>query len=106
MPLTINFAPMKVTFILKGLSQAFYDGIDSVNPELRAPGLNNLPHDRARFDLLANMRHGLGVKSKVGDGSFRDKVDFNMMMRDTNKQPSLFKIEPRKGYKLATFEFN
>jgi hypothetical protein len=42
---------------------------------------------------------------KIGNGSFRDKVEWNQAMRDaTRKERMTAKIEPRKGYRLVTFE--
>jgi hypothetical protein len=39
---------------------------------------------------------------KIGNGSFRDAVDLNHILKNCATQWS-YKIESRKGYKLATF---
>lgn len=97
---------MKITFILKDLSPAFFAGSDI----LGTPGLDNLPSDGARFDYLSGPRcQDLKITRKVGDGSVRDAVEFNRVIRAQrlagNTAPKSYKLEPRKGYKLATFEF-
>lgn len=42
------------------------------------------------------------VTMKIGLGQFRDEVELNSMLKSDCKFE--FKIEPRKGYKLVTFE--
>ena len=92
---------MKVTFILRNLSDAFYYGNGS-----SITGLLNLS-DSDKFWELRNQASGdlrHCVKMKVGSGQLRDSVDLNAIVkRDHNVS---FKIEPRKGYKLATFVFS
>jgi hypothetical protein len=91
---------MKVTAIIKNVSDAFFDGFgESIK------GLNNMT-DKEKFDYLLNM--GVSspsiVSTKVGGGMFRDKVELNQLRR---KDFALsYKLEARKGYKLATFEVN
>lgn len=41
---------------------------------------------------------------KVGNGSFRDRVELNSMIKGPHT--ITFKLEPRRGYKLATFAFS
>jgi hypothetical protein len=89
---------MKITAIIKNANDAFFEGFgESIK------GLNNMS-DKEKFDYLLN----LGVSSpsivttKVGSGMFRDKVELNQMRR---KDFALsYKLENRRGYKLATFE--
>jgi len=89
---------MKVTAIIKNTNDAFFEGFgESIK------GLDNM-NDKGKFDYLLN----LGVSSpsivttKVGSGMFRDKVELNQLRR---KDFALsYKLESRKGYKLATFE--
>jgi hypothetical protein len=98
---------MKVTFILKDLSKAFYEGSNI----LGIPGLNNLPSDGERFDYLIGPRcRDLKISRKTGNDSTRDAVEFNQLIRAQRQSgvpttPKAYKLEPRKGYKLATFEF-
>ena len=91
---------MKITFILKNLSDAFYNG-----SEFLGVGLLQLQSNKERWERLKDIvsRRELDVKMMVGNSdSFRDKVDLNTMLRmECSFQ---FKLEPRKGYKLATFE--
>ena len=89
---------MKVTFILRNLSDAFYNGNGS-----SITGLLNLS-DSDKFWELRNqatgdLRHC--VKMKVGTGQLRDYVALNAIVKRNHSVA--FKIEPRRGYKLATF---
>lgn len=90
---------LKVAYILKNLTDCFYNGNgDSIE------GLLNL-NDRAKFDKLNKCAFGDlrdNVKQKIGSGQFRDKVELNQMLRVVD-QKIQFKLEDRKGYKLATF---
>lgn len=89
---------MKITAIIKNANDAFFDGFgESIK------GLNNM-NDKEKFDYLLNM--GVSspsiVTTKVGGGMFKDRVELNQLRR---KDFSLsYKLENRKGYKLATFE--
>jgi len=91
---------MKVTAIIKNVNDAFFEGFgESIK------GLNNM-NDKEKFDYLLNMgvSSPLIVTTKVGGGMFKDRVELNQMRR---KDFSLsYKLEARKGYKLATFEVN
>lgn len=92
---------MKITFILQDLSAAFYDG------GVYSPGLNNL-NNFEKFLYLRDKaeRKELKISIKIGNDSFRDKVEFNQIIRDNKYQKIEYKLEPRRGYKLATFIFN
>lgn len=92
---------MKVTFIIRNVTDVFYEGRgDAVK------GINQMD-DRERFYYL-NRQATVGdlrdcVSMKVGrNNSMQDKADLNLMLR----KPCTFdyKLEPRKGYRLATFE--
>ena len=90
---------MKVTFICKNLTDVFYNGNGG-----SIKGINNLS-DLERLEKLFNCS-GLPeyqITSKVGNNSFRDKVDLNALKRKGWKVES-YKFENRKGYKLLTFE--
>jgi hypothetical protein len=89
---------MKVTAIIKNANDAFFEGFGE-----SIIGLNNMS-DKEKFDYLLNtgVRNPSMVTTKVGGGMFRDKVELNQLRR---KDFSLtYKLENRKGYKLATFE--
>lgn len=89
---------MKVTVIIKNVSEQFFTGIDDY-----FAGLNNLDN-KEKFNYLLNksVEKTLNVTAKIGNGSFRDKVELNQLLR---KCPRFdYKLENRKGYKLATFE--
>lgn len=89
---------MKVTFIIKDVSEAFFEGVGS-----SIKGLNNMD-DREKFTYLNKtaLEKCLNIKMKIGNDSFRDRVELNQTLR--NVKSLSYKIEPRKGYKLATFE--
>lgn len=90
---------MKVTFILKNLSNEFYNGFgDSI------VGLNNIS-DKEKFDKLSRMANGDlrdNVKMKSGNGSFRDRVELNSIIK--KPYTCQYEISPRKGYNLVTFD--
>lgn len=90
---------MKVTFICKNLTEVFYNGNGG-----SIQGINNLS-DLERLEKLFKYS-GLPeyqISSKIGNNSFRDKVDLNALKRKGWKVKS-YKLENRKGYKLITFE--
>lgn len=90
---------MKVTFTLKDLTDAFYNGFGS-----SIVGLLNMP-DNEKFAYLSRKakEKELKISMKIASGQFRDAVELNQLLRKDNLSYS-FKIEPRKGYKLVTFE--
>jgi len=81
---------MKITAILYNLTDAFCAELAELEP-------------RAAYDRLNKLRHDLPhcIKLKIGNGSFRDAVDLNSLMK--REHTFTVKIEPRRGYKLATF---
>lgn len=83
---------MKVTFILKGLTDAAHATLAAMPDAERFAKLDKW----ARGDLAHC------VKEKIGDGSFRDRVDLNAMMRAPVTWA--YTLEPRRGYRLATFD--
>jgi hypothetical protein len=87
---------MKVTVILKDFTEIFYEGFgESIK------GLNQMDN-MEKFQYCKKLHGDKRATMKIATGQFRDAVEFNSMMRDPVKIE--FKIEPRKGYKLATFE--
>lgn len=83
---------MKCTIILQNLTDAFYEELALYMPKTKWNRINN---------LSKQLPHCISIK--IGNGSFRDKVEFNNMLR--HKKDIEFKLEPRRGYKLATFIF-
>ena len=90
---------MKITFTLKDLTDAFYNGMGE-----SIVGLLNMP-DNEKFIYLMRkaQQRELKISMKIGAGQFRDSVELNHLLRKDNLSYS-FKLEPRRGYKLATFE--
>lgn len=84
---------MKVTYIIKDKTDFFYDKLEAMTPV-------------ERYDYLNKNSHGTyamhGLLQKVGTGQFRDRVELNQIMREPHTID--YKLEPRKGYKLATFQ--
>lgn len=84
---------MKVTWIIKGTSESFLKSIESKDPKEAFQAI------RDHEDMI-----GRGLdRMEVGDGSTRDAVEFNTKVKGG---PASFRLDSRKGYKLATFEFN
>lgn len=88
---------MQVTFILKDFTDAFYNGTEGGS----IVGLLNMA-DADKFDKLKRMAAERRVSMKIASGQFRDAVELNQLLRSACR--FMFKLEPRKGYKLATFE--
>ena len=91
---------MKVTFTLRDLSSEYFEGMGE-----SLKGLNNMS-DREKFDMLHRGAFGelkQNIKILIGTGQFRERIELTQLLRG---QPSIeYKLEPRKGYKLATFVF-
>ena len=86
---------MKITFILKNISERFMQDIQG---RLDADTLLAYKYLNEKA-LLAEYKHL--ISQKIGTGSFRDRVDWNRLLRQS---PTLeAKIESIKGYKLLTF---
>ena len=83
---------MDITYILKDKSEEYLAKIMAMPANEAHIYLNN----------EANSAYAYNIKQKVGNGSFRDKVEVNQLMRKANVQLA-FSIAPRKGYKLITF---
>ena len=89
---------MKVTAIIKNVNSYFFEGFgDSIQ------GLNNM-NDIEKLNYLMNkgISNPETVTTKVGNGSFSDRVALNKLRQQTFSVS--YKLENRKGYKLATFE--
>lgn len=85
---------MKVTFIIRGLTDYFYDQFNAMADKDKFWELRKL--------ATGDLRHC--VSMKVGTGQLRDSVDLNAIVKRDHSVS--FKIEPRKGYRLATFVFS
>jgi len=92
---------MKITAIFRDLSDQFWNGFgDSIPAFLNLSPLAQF--ERAQF-LAHEMPRNVSVK--IGNGSFRDKVEWNQAMRDAKRKERMTaKIELRRGYRLITFE--
>jgi hypothetical protein len=88
---------MKITVILKDFTEQFYMGTESGS----IVGLLKMD-DFAKFELCRKLAGENRATMKIGTGQFRDAVELNAMRR--NPCNITFKLENRKGYKLATFE--
>ena len=89
---------MKVTCIMQDFTDEFYTGHgDSII------GFNTLTNAE-KFDKCKRLSADKRIKMKIESGQFRDAVELNAMMRSPCNIE--FKIEPRRGYKLATFEIS
>lgn len=92
---------MKTTAIFRNLSDQFWNGFgDSIPAFLGQSPLGQFQ----RAKRLVHEMPGY-VTLKVGNGSVRDAVEWNQLFRDSSHRLTA-KIEPRKGYRLVTFEFN
>ena len=89
---------MKVTAIIKNVSDTFFSGFgESIQ------GLDNMT-DIEKLNYLMNkgVSNPEIVSTKVGSGMFRDRVALNQLRRGHFELT--YKLESRRGYKLATFE--
>lgn len=86
---------MKITVILKDFTEQFFIGFGEI------VGFNQMA-DIEKFNYCKKLSTDKRATMKIGSGQFRDAVEFNSLMR--NPCNIEFKLEPRRGYKLATFE--
>lgn len=92
---------MKITVIVRDLSDAFWSGNGDLIPSFLAQSAID------RLERLKKLSVDLprNVQIKVGNGSFRDRVEINMELKKPGaNQRMTSKIEPRMGYRLVTFE--
>lgn len=87
---------MQTTFIIKNLTPETIDSIMAMQP-FEA-------HNQLFKWAFGDLKHC--VSQKCGSGAFRDRAEWNGIIRDAKSgaKSLKFKIEPRKGYKLITFE--
>ena len=88
---------MKITVILKDFTEQFYHGTECGS----IVGLLNMDAPE-QFETCRRLAGEKRVTMKIGTGQFRDAVELNGMRRKPCR--ITMKLEPRKGYKLATFE--
>ena len=88
---------MRVTCILKDFTEQFYTGTESGS----IVGLLNMS-DADKWEKLKAMAGEKRIKIKIESGQFRDAVALNQLLR--GPVSIAFRLEPRKGYKLATFD--
>lgn len=83
---------MQVTFIIKNLTEQTHIELAAMTDADRFAKLTKW--------AFGDLRHC--VSQKIETGQFRDRVELNQIMRSPHFQS--YKLEPRRGYKLATFE--
>lgn len=89
---------MKITFILKDLSEAFFIGHDKFI--LAFNELNDL--EKFLFLIYKAGRKELNITMRIGSSNqFRDQVEFNLLKRKGLGLKE-FAIEMRRGYRLVT----
>jgi len=87
---------MKTTFIAQNLTEQTIESVMAMQA-IEA-------HEKLTKWAFGDLKHC--VSQKCGAGSFRERVEWNGIIRDAKSgaKSLKFKIEPRKGYKLITFE--
>jgi len=84
---------MRVTLIIKNVSEAFFEGIPG-----STKGLNNM-RDAEKFAYLSKNARDFGMTMKIGSGQFRDAVDLNALLRGPHA--ITYALLPRRGYQIA-----
>ena len=87
---------MKVTAIMKDFTEQFYNGTESGS----IPDFMAMPNAH-KWETVKRLAFEKRVSMKIGNGQFNDQIELNRMLR--NAVNIDFTIEPRKGYKLVTF---
>lgn len=87
---------MQTTFILKNIVDEMVTQVAAL-PSIEA-------HNKLEKWAFGDLKHC--VSQKCGSGHFRDRVEWNGIMRDVKSGTKTLrhKVEPRKGYKLVTFD--
>ena len=102
---------MKATAILRDFSESFFTGAirysDGSISSAKGVGFDLLSgREKWEYCLKESVAYGSGkprIPVKIGNGSFRDRVDLNMFLRTPHEVACT--LAPRRGYILATFEF-
>jgi len=92
---------MKATAIIRDLSDQFWNGFGDSIPSFFAQS----PRDKLKTIEKLSAVMPRNVTLKVGNGAFRERVEWNQLMRG-NLDAMTATIEPRRGYKLITFELS
>jgi len=87
---------MRVTVILKDFTEQFYTGFRDFKGFLTMT-------DEEKFATCKRLHNEKRATMKIASGQFRDAVELNQLTRLPHSID--FKLEPRRGYKLAVFEF-
>ena len=88
---------MKATAIIRNVTDEFWSGFGS-----SVVGFDNLSA-RQQFDLCCGATgRDMGISVKLGDGSFRDRVELNSLVNGGCSVSST--KSPRRGYTLVTFD--
>jgi hypothetical protein len=89
---------MKITAIIKNVNDAFFQGFgESIQ------GLNNMSDvEKLNYLLNKGVSDPQIVSTKIGGGMFKDRVALNQLRRGYFELT--YKLENRRGYKLAIFE--
>ena len=92
---------MNATVTIKDLSDQFWNGFGELIPAF----LSQSPIDQ--FQRLEKLSHEMpkNVSLKIGNGAFRDRMEWVREIA-SNPQNLTSKVEPRRGYKLVTFELD
>ena len=91
---------MKCTAIIpNAVSDSFLNGTPQMEGILHRSTLAAFEH----LQSIAAEYPAHGIKVKIGDGAFRDKVELNQRLR-RQEHPSMTTGQ-RKGYWLVTFNF-
>jgi hypothetical protein len=86
---------MRVTVIIKYVTDAFFDGIPG-----SFKGLNQMSAAE-KFAHLSKNARDFGMTMKIGTGQFRDAVDLNALLRGPHT--ITYALLPRRGYRIAEF---
>lgn len=103
---------MKATAILRDFAESFFTETirysDGSISSVKGVGFDPLS-DREKWEycLKESVAYGSGkprIPVKIGNGSFRDRVDLNQLLRTPHEVTCT--LAPRRGYILATFEID
>ena len=86
---------MQTTFVVRNLTSETLAALEASAPADA--------HAKLTRWAFGDLKHCVSVK--YGSGQFRDRVEWNGVMRDVSegRRNLAFKAEPRRGYRLFTF---
>jgi len=85
---------LRATFTVKNITDSMWDQLKAMSSY---DAFNKL-----RKWAYGDLKHL--VSMKVGNGQLNKQIEFNSAFK--SNKPMTMTIEPRKGYKLVTFEIN